>query len=460
MDLKNKKVLLVGLGILGGGLATAQYLLSKGAILTVTDLRERDELKDVIKKLPNGIDYIFGKNPDRELKDADLIILNPAIPARSELVKKIKNLGKEYYSDYTFFLKKIGEKDSSTKIIGVTGTRGKTTVSTWINALIPNSVLGGNVPERSLYKLIDKKAPVYVLELSSFQLEHIKKNDISPNIAIITNIYVDHLNRYETYKRYSDIKKKIYQNQGPNDYLILNNNEESTKEIEQDRPKSNILYISTKELPSGKNGIYTNNNLLYQRTSNGTKEIGKLPELARHEKTNLMFAALGANLYGISWKEIIGKIRNLENPLYREQLIYNKSGIKVINDSAGTSPEAVMAAIDKFGKDNLYLITGGTDKELDYEGLAKSISGNISPERLYLLSGTGTQKLKESLSHKYLADERVREFDDLEQIVATVAKEIVKGVLVFSPGASSFEKFKNEFDRGKKFDSYVKKYFS
>lgn len=459
MNLKNKKVLLVGLGILGGGLATAKYLLKKGAKLTITDLRSRQELQPIINKLPNNIRYFLGNNPEEELKKADIIILNPAVSAFSPIVKKLKELKKEYYNDYKFFLKNLEETNPNAKIIGITGTRGKTTTSTWTQQLIDGSVLGGNIPEASFAKILNKKTDVFILELSSFQLEHLTKKDRSPNIAIITNIYIDHLNRYRTLERYKKIKKMIYANQQKDDYLIISNDESIRAEIENDKPKSKIIYVSLKELPKSKNGLFSKNQKIYFKNSNSIRKVGELPNFAKHEKVNFMFAALAANLYGIDWDTIFERAKSLKTPQMRQQVIYEKRGLKIVNDSASTSPDAVIAAIEKFKNENLYLITGGTNKELEYSELAQKIANNIRPERLFLLSGSGTDILIDLLPAEYIASGTIRQYDQLSDIVKVIAGETKKGTIVFSPGGASFEKFKNEFDRGKKFDNYVKKYF-
>jgi len=462
MEIKDKKVLLIGLGILGGGLSMAKYLISQGAKLTITDLRDERVLKKMIDKLPKEINYVLGKNPESELKKAELIILNPAVSAYSPLVKKIQKMGKEYYSDYTFFLKNLRTKTLGLKsplIIGVTGTRGKTTISSWTHHFIEESVLGGNIPEAGLLKIIDKNPKWFILELSSFQLEHLTKKHLSPKIAIFSNLYVDHLNRYKNMNQYFTVKGKIYLNQGPDDFLIISNDEPIAKKIESKKPKGKMLYVSLKKLPAKKNGLFFVSDNLYHQTKGETKKIGQIKNFAPHEKTNFMLAALAANLAGVNWKEIFKKAKTLKNPIFRQEIIFNKGGVKIINDSAGTNPEATMAAIEKYKNNNLYLITGGTDKKLDSKDLGKKIAKNINPGQVYLLSGSATNKLIDNFSTAYLKKSNLREFENLEQIIKEVSKEIHRGVILFSPGAASFEKFKKEFDRGKQFNRLVKKYF-
>lgn len=463
MELKDKKVLLIGLGILGGGLSIAQYLLKRGAKLTISDLRTKKDLEQMIKKIeksyPKKVKYIFEKNPEDEIKNTDLIILNPAVSAYSPIIKKIKSLKKEYYSDYTFFLKNIA-KNKKSKIIGITGTRGKTTITTWTHQFIEKSTIGGNIPEAGLFKIIDKKPEWFVLELSSFQLEHLRGRELSPNIAILTNIYVDHLNRYKTFKRYSGVKKKIYTKQKHSDILIISNDEATTKEIEKAKKESKILYISLKKLPQKKDGLFILDNDVFEKKGKKINKIGSLKNFAPHEKNNFMFAALAANLTGVSWDKIFKKVKELKNPIFRQQEVYNQNGLKIINDSAGTSPDATIAAIEKFKNKNLFLITGGTNKELQYGGLAKKIEKDVAASKLYLLSGSGTNELIKKLSINYYKKNEIKIFDSLEEIIKTVKSKTNKGIILFSPAGASFEKFKNEFDRGQQFNKLIKKYFN
>lgn len=459
MELKNKKILLVGLGILGGGLSMANFLIRKSAKLTITDLRTRKDLEKTIKKLPRNIKYTLGKHSKEDFQKADIIIFNQAVSAFSPWVKLAQKLKKEYYSDYTFFLAEIEKINSTAKIIGITGTRGKTTTTIWANHLIPGSVLGGNIPDKNLLKISSKKTDCFVLELSSFQLEYANEATKSPKIAVITNIYRDHLNRYENLGRYKEIKFNIFKNQSTDDFLILNDGENITKEVLKRKPKSKICFVSTKRLSASKNGLYFIGNNIYFQENKTSKKVASFIGLARFEKANLLCAMLAAHLAGTSWTEIKSRIKNLPSAPLRQQVIFDNGKLTIINDSAGTSPEATIAAIEKYkDRDDFVLICGGTDKKLDFSDLVKEIKENIHPNNLYLLSGSGTEKIKKALT-TVLYSTKVEKFDSLEKIVQLLAQRYKTGTIVFSPGCASFEKFKNEFDRGEQFNKFVKKYF-
>lgn len=459
MNLENKKVLLVGLGILGGGLSMAKYLIKNGARLTITDLRPKDILDPMIKQLPETIKYTLGKHLESDFDKAEIIIFNPAVPHNSQWVKYARKNKKEYYNDYTFFLKNVREQNPNALIIGITGTRGKTTTASWASHLIPGSILGGNIPERNLLKIMNKKASIFVLELSSFQLEYADDKHLSPDIAAVTNIYIDHLNRYKNFEKYRDIKLNIFVNQTENDALVLNYAEKSTKEALSHKPKAHLFFVSQKPLSKKKNGLFFDGDEIIYQYKGVRTSATKIKGMAPHEKANLLTAMMLAHLAGTEGKEINRLIKDLPQPVFRQQQVLKNRNFTVINDSAGTNPDATIAAIEKFkGGKNFILITGGTDKELDFSGLAQKIKKEVSPDNLFLLEGSGTNLLASELASRSF--ESMAAYENLEDIVDIISQKYSKGTVVFSPASASFEKFKNEFDRGQKFNKLVKKYFS
>lgn len=437
----------------------AKFLIKEGAILTITDLRDRKTLTPMINKLPKGIKYTLGEHKKEDFENSDIILFNPAVQFTSPWVKLTQKLKKEYFNDYTFFLKNLENINPQALIVGITGTRGKTTVSMWVNHLITESVLGGNIPERNLLKIMNKKTDVFVLELSSFQLEYANSRTRSPNIAVFTNLYVDHLNRYKTKTKYRDVKFNIFKYQDQHDVLVLNKDEKVTKEILAQKPKSQIFYTSLKPLLKTDNGLFfEGDKIIYQFEGKKTVATTTLG-LAPHEKSNLLAAMLVAHLVGVDGKDINKRIKDLPTPIFRQQIILSTKNFTVVNDSAGTSPEATIAAFEKF-KDypNFILITGGTNKDLVFEDLAKKIANDVNPDNLFLLEGSGTDLFIKTLArHKGFED--LTPYENLEDIVDVVSEEFDKGTILFSPGCASFEKFKNEFDRGEKFNKLVKKYF-
>ncbi len=444
MELKNKRVLLVGLGMLGGGEETAKFLVKNGAKLTVTDLRKRSVLEQVIGRLPKEIKFVFGEHVKSYFEDNEIIVFNQAIPVFSTWVNFAKELGKPVKSDITLFLENI-----KAEYIAITGTRGKTTVSTWVNYFLDKSVLGGNIPGSGLIKILNKKTNVFVLELSSFQLEYMVNGLKSPKVAIITNLQNDHLNRYGTLSGYLAEKAKIFLNQIDSDFLILNTDDEYVDSFLKIKPKAQIYYFSLKKLD--KNGLFFDTDRIYF-VENGKKQfICSVLGLEDFQKRNLLAALLGAYLYCRDWDKLVYKISSLPQVKFRQEVIFENKKVKIINDSAATSSDATIAAIERFRKDKkkLTLISGGTDKKLEFSQLADKINKYIKKEDLYLLEGSATNKLIKKLGYE------TRVFDSLDSILDSVKKE---GVILFSPASASFEKFNNEVDRGNEFNRLIKKF--
>lgn len=481
-SIKNKKILLVGLGRLGGGLATAKFLIKNGAKLTITDLNSPKELKSTLAKL-RGLkaDFVLGEHREEDFKNNDIIVFNPAVGIFNKWVKVAQKYKKPIENDLSLFLKLLGDRKYAT----ITGTRGKTTSTTWAHHFLKPAIIGGNIPNAGLFKIIEKiigskKDAPLILELSSFQLEFFKKGLTAPKVAAITNLYSDHLNRYGTMDVYAKMKAKIFLNQTKKDFLILNYDDKNKSFFLKEKPKSRIFYISAKKLPANENGLYFAGNKIYFQL-NGEKEfvaeVADFSGPARmafwsggHQKYNLLIALLTAYLYNYSdtsmslgggkWHIFTKKISTLPIIPFRQQVIFNKNGLMIINDSAATSPDGAIAAIERFkNSKNFFLISGGTDKNLDFKKMAKRIKEILPSKNLFLLDGSATKKLIGELNKINYFKSKPIVFDNLKEIVDAVKKRVKTGVVVFSPAAASFEKFKNEFDRGGKFNKLVKESF-
>jgi len=472
MKSKNK-VLLVGLGILGGGLATALWLLKHKAQLTVTDLKSKKDLEPSLKKLKkysSKIKFVLGKHRQKDFDENDIIVVNPAIPTTNTKLKVTQYLNKAKKQ------KKIIENEISlffrfcrNPIIGITGTRGKTTTTNWIGHLLkvkyPQTFIGGNIPDSPVLSFLDKiskNSPV-VLELSCFQLELLKNQ--APHLAIITNLYQDHLNRYQTMKRYAQVKANIFLHQKPDDYLILNDDNSWTKYFLSLKPVSQVYFTSQKKLPKKLNGIFQAGFKVYFQ-ENGKKffifdATSFVKTWGKHNLENLLRAILAAELLGLNVKQIKKQIVTLPQVKMRQEIVFQNNQLTIINDSAGTSPEAAVVALNRWDHNkNFILITGGTDKNLDFKLLAKKIKEKLPPGHLICLNGSATKRLIEELEKLHYS-KICNVFDNLGECLTYglfLAKNKEKAIIAFSPAAASFEKFKNEFDRGEKFNKIVKNY--
>ena len=229
MDFKGKKILIMGLGLLGGGAACVKWFVKHGARVTVTDLKSKKQLQQTFTSLKNlSVTWVLGRHRESDFKNSDLVIQNPDVPRESKYLKMAAKAGVGVENEASIFL-----KNCRGQVIGVTGTRGKSTTSALIyNMLLPGSkaYLAG-LPKMPMLDILDRIKPAekVVLELSSWQLEVLGAHNLSPQVAVVTNIYNDHLNRYSGMKQYIAAKKNIFKYQKKNDITVLNFGNKETK---------------------------------------------------------------------------------------------------------------------------------------------------------------------------------------------------------------------------------------
>jgi len=393
----------MGLGLHGGGVGAAKFFVSQGADVLVTDLKTKSQLKESVDRLKGlPIKFVLGKHRERDFSSADLIVKNPAVSSDSKYLK-INNQAVK--TDIQIFFDLF-----EGKIIGITGTKGKSTAATLICKVLKtkfsNIFLAGNIgiSPLGIISKTNKKSWV-VLELSSFELEDLKK---SPHVAVVTTLFEDHLNRYKSFKEYINSKKSIFKYQKKDDILFLNKDNKYTKFFAK-QAKSKVVFF-----PDGKSALAV------------------------------------AKFFKISQKDIEKTTSSFKGISHRQEYVGAKKGVRYINDTAATTPESVILAMERFK--NIVLIAGGEDKNLNYGKLAKRIKEKV--KHLILLPGTASDKLEKELgSFKNLS-----KINSMERAVKKSCSLAKKGdVILLSPGAASFNLFKNEFDRGKQFRAAFEK---
>lgn len=441
-NFKGKKVLVFGLGLNQGGVGSAKFFASQNAQVLVTDLKTSAELVeslDLLKKFPE-ITYTLGEHKEEDIEWADLIIKNPAVRPGNKYIEYANELGKEVETDMGIFLRYINPKN----IIGVTGTKGKSTTASLIYKILKSTgrdlLFAGNIG-KSVLDLITKikNSSLIILELSSFQLEAFKKHQVSPHIAVITNIYPDHLNYYPSMDEYLQAKKWICQFQTSQDFIFL-------KEGDQllDNPKfkaglqSQIRLFSKDDLPPD-----------FKPTLPG-----------EHNLSNYTAALAVAKIIldSASQEDLWEAMQSFKGVEFRLQLIKEWRGVKIYNDTTATSPQAAIESLKTFK--NCIWIGGGVNKNLSYQELAKTL--NKYAKKIYFLEGDASEELKKQLTIRYQLSARAIKgtYDNLDKLLADIRKEAKVGdVILFSPGAASFNLFKNEFDRGRKFNKAVARVF-
>lgn len=297
---------------------------------------------------------------------------------------------------------------------------------------------------------LDGKNPA-VVELSSWHLELLPKSMKAPRVAVITNIFPDHLNRYRGMGDYARAKVNIFKHQTKKDVLILNRENKWTRFFLSLKPKSRTLYFPPPPSKRADGGL-------------GVKRKEFENKYGAHNFSNFCAAFRAAMQFGISTQDIRKKVNSLPTIKFREEIIFDRKNMKIINDATATSPDATIAALKRFRSPNLMLIAGGTDKNLDFKEWANVVKKQVKPKNLFLLSGSATKKMIQELQEiRYFEKSKPHLFENLKDIIATIRKNKpasrypIPYTIIFSPSSASFEKFKNEFDRGEKFNVYSKK---
>lgn len=505
-DIKDKKVTVMGLGLNGGGEACVRFFLQHGAYVTVTDMKTKEQLAPTIISLNNDpaldktkLRYVLGEHKIEDFETADCVIKNPGVKIQGN---KFLAAAKAIETDISIFL-----HFTKAPIIAITGSKGKSSTVSAIDWGLKqcgfDSYLGGNITVSPL-TFLDKtseKTPV-VLELSSWQLADLRgRKALKPKLSIITKIVPDHQNWYGDMDSYVEDKKLIYADQGPEDFTLLDFDDDNyAKEtaapqkgircwgdLFASETKAKVLRYSKKPLPKNVSGVYQSKEANGRlggysnfNVSKDTKVMGALSVPGEHMRCNVLNACAALLILGVAPEKIqatLGEWKGIPHRLenFFECKTSQGRNVAFYNDSCATVPEASAAASQSF-EQSVVLIAGGTDKGLDFTPLAKCLAGECGtqwlPKEIYLLAGTGTDKLTSLLDSRKVNYNGP--FDSLE-VLLEVLKDNLNGSnadklygsqdasdklpVVFSPGATSFGMFTNEFDRGNKFREYVKKVF-
>ncbi len=356
MDLRGKRVLVMGLGLQGSGIAAARYAAQQGASVRVTDLKAPEVLAPSVQALAGlPIVFILGEHREEDFLWAKIVLRNPGVPLTSPYLQLASQHGARVEMEIAlFFLACPG------RIIGITGTRGKTTTSTLIYEILRASgaqtALGGNVAGVETLSLLPQITPetLVVLELSSWQLEGLFPHKISPPVAVMTNIYPDHLNTYDSMEAYAQAKTSIYRFQRPTDLAVFNYDNPWTRRFGEEAP-GGVWYASLER------GGY------FERGAQDLISFAFTDTLlaGRHNLENILLATTTARLLGIPDEIIARAVRAFRGVAHRLEEVAVVNGVRYINDTASTSPVAGRVGIEAFGGP-IVLVAGGNTKHLPW----------------------------------------------------------------------------------------------
>lgn len=448
MNLRGKRVLVMGLGLQGSGMASARYAAQQGALVRVTDMKSPQVLAPSVRALAGlPIDFVLGEHREEDFRWAEIVIRNPGVPWTSPYIRLAQEHGARIEMEIAlFFLACPG------RIIGVTGTRGKTTTTSLIYEMLrasgAHTLIGGNVAgveTLSLLPQITVETQV-VLELSSWQLEGLAPHKISPAVSVMTNIYPDHLNTYTGMEDYAAAKANNFRYQKPGDTAIFNYDNPWTRRFGEEA-QAKTWFTSLEQGGSFARGSTEIAPFVFTET----------PLAGRHNLENILLATTTARLLGISDEVIAQTVQGFHGVAHRLADVREVNGIRYVNDSTSTSPIAGQVALEAFDAP-IVLIAGGNTKHLPLEQWPTRIVQRCRD--VVFLSGDGTDELlplvQQEVERLGVRNPARGVFDDYKQAFDTATQLAHPGdVLLFSPGFTSFGMFLNEFDRGDKFVEYV-----
>jgi UDP-N-acetylmuramoylalanine--D-glutamate ligase len=442
MDLKGKKVLVAGFG--KTGVAVCRFLLHKGAEVKVSEKKSRDKIVGITEWRKKGVEFETGWHNPKSFLEADLIIPSPGIPFIPEL-KKAEEQEIPIFSEVELAFRFLNGK-----IVGITGSNGKSTVTTLTYRILKEaglqSFLAGNIGT-PLISFVEKstKDDIYVTELSSFQLTHIKK--FSCDISLFLNITPDHIDWHKGFENYFSAKKKLIFNQKKDGAAILNRDDKKVWGL-RNRGPSRIFGFSRKTHPVP--GCYLENGYikLYTKKEENLMKTSDIPLLGIHNQENVMASALVGHILGIALKKIKESIKKFTGLEHRMEIVRNVQGIDFYNDSKATNIDAALKSIQSFDRE-IILILGGRDKGGDFVSLRKGIKKRV---KKIILMGEAREKIHKDLGG-IVAEETA---DSMQEAVKLSFTSAGKGdIVLLAPACTSFDMFESFEYRGKAFKKEV-----
>jgi len=421
-----KRITVMGLGLLGRGLNDTLFLIECGAEVTVTDLKSSEQLTPSLEKLrdlPVRI-KVAGHDPV-DFVETDMVLRNADVPQSSPFLKLARDHGVPIEMDESLFCKYF-----KGTVIGITGTRGKTTTTEMafrvLQRVKPRVFLAGNIMGVATLPLLEKvnDRDTVVMELSSWQLQGFHEAQISPHASIFTNIYPDHLNRYPGMDEYIWDKKAIYMYQKGPDFCLFNGDQVATR----------ILYD---EAPAGRD--------FFSFVDAPSDLDLKIP--GDHNISNVAAVWRLSSRLGVEEQIVRDVVENFEGIEHRLEPVGSKRGIQFINDSTSTTPVAGIMALNSVQTGRIFLIAGGADKNLDLKPFAEAASRRA--HTIALLEGTATSTLCSDLAFYGAQNKIVGVFDNFKKAVLCLYEQASAGdAILLSPGCASFGVFTNECHRG------------
>ncbi len=439
MELRGKRVMVVGLGV--SGRAAARFLAARGAGLLLTDKKSDLATSD----LPAG-ELHLGAEKAQWLKGVDLVVTSPGIPRDSILLREAQQRGIPVIGEL-----ELASRFTKAPIVGITGTNGKSTVTTMVGDILTaagkNVFVGGNlgVP---LIAAADRDVDALVIEISSFQLEWIDK--FRAHLGIHLNLTDDHFERYRDLEDYGRAKARLFENQGAGDFAILNRDDPNVWKLRL-AMRSRVVGFGLSAAPPGGDAIWPGEDEIYFdiHGRRGRISLAQFNLPGRHNLTNAMAASAAALAMSIETAAIEEGLANFQPLSHRIELVHEWRGIRFIDDSKGTNVGAVVEALEAVSAP-VILIAGGFDKGGDYAPLRKPLEEKV---KLAIFIGAARDKMRGALD----GATRIEVVEKMAGAVARAAEVAVAGdTVLLSPACSSFDQFRDYAERGNLFKELVR----
>ena len=446
MELKSKRVLVVGLG--KSGIAAARFLKARGAQVTVSDIRPAGLISELPALLDAGIMVETGSHGLLTFRRQDLIVVSPGVPSNTPELTTVRAMGIPIIGEM-----ELGSEFLQGQIVAITGSNGKTTTTTLIGEILKASgeptLVGGNIG-RPVVDMVAESTPESwsVLEVSSFQLETIER--FHPRIALVLNITPDHLDRHGSFEAYAAAKTRITENQTTDDFLILNAEDEPTKLVAA-KTKAQIYWFSPRR--QVKQGAFVHGeSILFRAKEGGEVEpimpVAEIPLAGAHNVENVLAAVCAARLAGVEAHVLREAVAAFHAVEHRLEFVRELNGVRWFNDSKATNVDATAKAVESFPS-GIWLILGGKDKDSDYSTLSPLLRARV---KAVITIGSAAEKIESHLAGVV----KIEKAGTMERAVAWAQKEAKSGdVVLLAPACASFDQFENYEHRGRVFKQLV-----
>jgi UDP-N-acetylmuramoylalanine--D-glutamate ligase len=445
IELKNKRVLVVGLG--RTGVATALFCAARGAAVAATESRAEGEIGEAVAKLrAAGVALELGGHQEKTFLQQDLIVPSPGVPADAPLLRAARGKGVTIWSEI-----ELAYRFLKGRLIGITGSNGKTTTTSLIEHVLKTAgfptILAGNIgtPLISCVERMTENT-ITVVELSSFQLEPIAM--FRPNISVFLNLTADHLDRHHTMESYGAAKARIFENQTAEDAAILNADDPATVSYAPTTPR---VYWFSRKQRAAQGAFLRGEDIVFRQEGKEEAVLkrGEIPLVGAHNLENVLAAMAAARLAGADAAAIVKGVRSFAGVEHRLEFVAEISGVRYYNDSKATNVDATLKALDAF-PGRILIVLGGKDKDSDYAVLQGPLREKAI---LALLIGAAAGKIEKQIAGS-VAIERA---DTLEHAVEIASHAARPGdVVLLAPACASFDQFQNYEHRGRLFKDLVR----